>query len=193
MKFEILVLGITGLLVANAYYDGKYLKLLMSWKKYYQMAFIAFMGVSVYWFMKQNPNQSASLVSNATNFIKHMPMDKDAGNLFGPLMSGAGGFGGGGFGAGGYGAGGYGAGAQANAVRKMSQSGRSTKRSVSETKKKYVASQQQWHCGDCKNQLSAWFEVDHKKRLDQGGTNELDNLVALCRECHGKKTAMENL
>ena len=183
MKFEILVLAITGLLVANAYYDGKYLKLLLSWKKYYQMAFIAFMGVSVYWFMKQNPHQSASLVSNATNFIKHMPMDRDAGQLLGPLLSRAnnmensisGGT------------------KQCNAVKRMSNSGKSTKRSVSETKKKYVASQQQWHCGDCKNQLSAWFEVDHKVRLDQGGTNELDNLVALCRECHGKKTAMENL
>ena len=180
MKFEILVLAITGLLVANAYYDGKYLKLLMSWKKYYQMAFIAFMGVSVYWFMKQNPNQSASLVSNATNFIKHMPMDKDAGSLLTPFLSQGSQLGGA-------------SQHQNNAVRRMSQSGKSTKRSVSETKKKFVASQQQWHCADCKNQLSAWFEVDHKTRLDQGGTNELDNLVALCRECHGKKTAMENL
>ena len=67
------------------------------------------------------------------------------------------------------------------------------KRSVSETKKKYVASQQGWKCGDCKTQLNAWFEVDHIKRLEHGGTNEISNLVALCRDCHGKKTAMENM
>jgi hypothetical protein len=57
----------------------------------------------------------------------------------------------------------------------------------------YVASQQNWKCGNCKEQLSAWFEVDHKVRLERGGSNEVSNLVALCRECHGEKTAMENL
>ena len=81
MKLEIIVLAITGLLVANAYYDGKYLKLLLSWKKYYQMIGIAFMGISVYWFMKKNPGESKSLVSHATNFIRYMPIDKDTNSL----------------------------------------------------------------------------------------------------------------
>ena len=60
-------------------------------------------------------------------------------------------------------------------------------------KKKFVASSQQWKCGDCHQQLTAWFEVDHIKRLDQGGSNDISNLVALCRNCHGKKTSMENI
>ena len=68
-----------------------------------------------------------------------------------------------------------------------------TKRSVSETKKKYVAAHQNWCCGNCKKQLPAWFEVDHKVRLEYGGSNHIDNLVALCRDCHGEKTAKENL
>jgi 5-methylcytosine-specific restriction endonuclease McrA len=77
---------------------------------------------------------------------------------------------------------------------RMTQSGKkATKRSVSETKKKFVASRQNWKCGDCNNQLTAWFEVDHKIRLEYGGSNHIDNLVALCRECHGKKTTIENL
>ena len=67
------------------------------------------------------------------------------------------------------------------------------KRSVSETKKKYVAAQQHWNCAHCNNELTAWFEIDHKVRLEDGGSNHVDNLVALCRECHGKKTGMENL
>ena len=75
----------------------------------------------------------------------------------------------------------------------MSSGKQSTKRSVSETKKKFVASRQGWTCGDCKNQLTAWFEVDHTVRLEHGGSNHVDNLVALCRDCHGKKTAFENL
>ena len=68
-----------------------------------------------------------------------------------------------------------------------------TKRSVSETKKKFVAARQGWKCGDCQDQLNAWFEVDHKIRLEYGGSNHVDNLVALCRDCHGKKTTIENL
>ena len=76
----------------------------------------------------------------------------------------------------------------------MLNSGKKTnsKRSVSETKKKYVASNQNWKCAECQEQLSAWFEVDHLTRLADGGTNHVENLRALCRNCHGKKTAYEN-
>jgi 5-methylcytosine-specific restriction endonuclease McrA len=96
-------------------------------------------------------------------------------------------------GSGGGGSGG-GGGVLQSAENRIIQSGKKgTKRSVSETKKKFVAARQNWHCGDCQTQLSAWFEVDHKVRLEYGGSNHVDNLVALCRECHGKKTAMENL
>ena len=78
--------------------------------------------------------------------------------------------------------------------KRILQSGsKGTKRSVSETKKKYVASIQDWKCKDCKQQLNAWFEVDHIKRLEYGGGNNVENLVALCRDCHGRKTAMENM
>ena len=71
--------------------------------------------------------------------------------------------------------------------------GLSNKRCVSDTKKKFVASNQNWRCAHCDNQLSAWFEVDHKLRLEHGGDNHINNLEALCRNCHGQKTAMENL
>ena len=70
---------------------------------------------------------------------------------------------------------------------------KATKRSVSETKKKYVASIQDLKCGHCNNKLTHTFEIDHKVRLEHGGGNEPDNLVALCRECHGQKTASENM
>jgi 5-methylcytosine-specific restriction enzyme A len=71
--------------------------------------------------------------------------------------------------------------------------GGATKRSVSETKKKYVASNQDWKCGHCRNQLDHTFEIDHKIRLEYGGGNDVSNLIALCRNCHGKKTASENM
>ena len=30
-------------------------------------------------------------------------------------------------------------------------------------------------------------------RLEYGGGNDVNNLIALCRNCHGKKTASENM
>ena len=78
-------------------------------------------------------------------------------------------------------------------MKRMMRSGFSGKRCVSETKKKWVASSQDWKCGECRKKLPAWYEVDHKVRLEYGGTNHVDNLVALCRDCHGRKTASENL
>jgi 5-methylcytosine-specific restriction endonuclease McrA len=52
---------------------------------------------------------------------------------------------------------------------------------------------QDWKCGQCKNKLTHTFEVDHRVRLEHGGGNDVSNLVALCRECHGQKTAAENM
>ena len=62
-----------------------------------------------------------------------------------------------------------------------------------ETKKKYVASQQNWKCAKCTQQLSATFEVNHKIDLQFGGTNHVNNLEALCRNCHGEKTMLNHL
>ena len=67
------------------------------------------------------------------------------------------------------------------------------KKLVQEAKKKYVAGSQGWNCAHCKEQLKPWFEVDHILRLEYGGTNDISNLEALCRECHGKKTSEEHL
>jgi 5-methylcytosine-specific restriction endonuclease McrA len=52
---------------------------------------------------------------------------------------------------------------------------------------------QDWKCGQCNKKLSHTFEIDHKIRLEHGGGNDAGNLVALCRECHGEKTALENM
>jgi len=206
MKTELLIIGITIFFVLNTYSDGKFVRIVKSWKKYYQMAGIGFVGLSAYIFMKKYPSHSNNLLCHANGLIKYMPIDKEASDLLSPLlnmsngafsMNGSGGGGGGNMmssqerrilSSGGGGGGGSGG------VSGVSVSGAKTvKRSVSETKKKYVAAQQGWNCGACKRQLPAWFEVDHKIRLDNGGSNSVDNLVALCRDCHGKKTAFENL
>ena len=118
-------------------------------------------------------------MGHLNKFIQYMPIDKHAKHLFNPVFN-------------------MTAGEdrilQSGGYNNINSNGRTTtKRSVSETKKKYVAASQNWLCGKCNTQLPAWFEVDHRTRLDQGGSNHISNLVALCRNCHGEKTALENL
>ena len=67
------------------------------------------------------------------------------------------------------------------------------KRAVSNLMKKKVAADQSWKCGACQETLDESYEVDHKLALYKGGTNDITNLVALCRNCHGKKTMAERL
>ena len=66
-------------------------------------------------------------------------------------------------------------------------------RNVSNLTKKIVASNQGWHCGHCHTQLDFTYEIDHIIPLFRGGTNDSRNLIALCRNCHGKKTIMERI
>lgn len=209
MRIEIMIMLVTGFLIANVYTDGKYWKLLQTNQKYYKMAGIAVGGLMMYVLFKKFPSKAQDIIRGSNEYIKYLPIDRETTSMLSPILdftakqnlyndtddlmfpvtstaaappgsidrlarSGGGSAGGS---AGGGAAGGS----------------KATKRSVSETKKKFVASSQNWKCGDCGEQLSAWFEVDHKVRLEYGGSNHIDNLVALCRECHGRKTTMENL
>ena len=205
MRIEIILFLIAAFLIANVYSDGKYLKIAYTWKKYYQMAGIALGALFLYYLIKKNPLSAKQILTTSNDYIKYLPVDKNTSSMLSPILDftskqdfygqsmgqcmGQG------------------------LSQNMSQGGsnhvhfpmmsstqsqenrsteriiasgkKSTKRSVSETKKKFVAARQNWKCGDCGDQLTAWFEVDHKIRLEYGGSNHIDNLVALCRECHG--------
>jgi 5-methylcytosine-specific restriction endonuclease McrA len=201
MRFEIILILITAFIVANIYTDGKYFKMALSWKKYYKMAGVIFAAFVIYILIKKNPLHAKNILMTSNEYLKYMPIDKNTSRYISPILdfttkqtfandqygdynhpflqmpphqnhqqsrvmnSGA-----------------------SNAT-----GGKTTKRSVSETKKKFVAARQNWRCGKCTKQLPAWFEVDHKTRLEHGGSNHVDNLEALCRDCHGEKTAIENL
>jgi len=67
------------------------------------------------------------------------------------------------------------------------------KRNVSETVKKYVASNQRWTCRHCMKMLDGSYEIDHIIPLYKGGGNGYENLMALCRNCHGRKTMADRL
>jgi len=180
MKAGLMILGITAFLVVNTYYDGKYTKMLSINQKYFKMAMFGFVGFSLYLLIKKNPSGSKSMLQHANTLIKYMPVDKDTADLISPIFD------------------------FTNAKNSMDSlsnnqnyaaynddtpqhkrmlhsGGNTTTRSVSETKKKYVA------------QLNHTFEVDHKVDLRYGGTNHVSNLVALCRNCHGEKTMQNKL
>jgi len=213
MRIEIILILIAAAIMANIYTDGKLLNSLTKYKKYYQMAGVAFAALAIYVLFKKNPDRARDLVFTSNEYLKYMPVDKNASSILNPILDFTSKYSSG-IAAGSAAMGGFGSanpilnlsggnGRQSYAEARITKSGaaidsvgaqvKATKRSVSETKKKYVAAQQGWKCGNCKKQLPAWFEVDHKIRLEHGGSNHIDNLVALCRDCHGEKTAMENL
>ena len=196
MRVELVIFGITAFLIANVYTDGKYWKLMQTNQKYYKMGGIALGGLMMYVLFKKFPAKAHDIIRGSNEYIKYLPVDKDTMGMLNPILDFT---------------------SKQNMYNENSSSmpiismdqdrstdrimnsgkqpnnGTKTKRSVSETKKKFVASRQNWKCEDCGEQLSAWFEVDHKIRLEYGGSNHIDNLVALYRECHGRKTTMENL
>ena len=215
IKVEYIVFIITAVLIANTYYDGRLMKMFQSNQKLIKMATFGFVGLSLFLFLRRNPENSRQLLFHANDIIKYMPISKGTADMITPFFDFTRGVptpNGGVAIAGATAAGGAMAGAMSGgapqpishspppmgggtpAERRLLNSGKgSSKRSVSETKKKYVAAQQGWKCGDCQRQLPAWFEVDHIIALEHGGSNHIDNLVALCRDCHGKKTAMSFL
>jgi predicted restriction endonuclease len=67
------------------------------------------------------------------------------------------------------------------------------KRNVSQLTKKIIASNQQWKCAICNNVMDYTYEIDHRTPLFKGGSNDINNLMALCRNCHGKKTILEKV
>lgn len=184
MKPEFVMLCVTSFFIFNTYHDGKCVKMLLTYKKQYQMIFYAIMGLGMYLLIKKNPQQGRNMLMHANNYVKYMPIDTNSRHLLNPIID-------------------FTSSmnespkqhiVQPHFNKRMMTSGKkSTKRSVSETKKKYVASRQDWKCSSCNSQLDHTFEVDHRIRLEYGGGNDVDNLVALCRNCHGKKTAKENM
>jgi 5-methylcytosine-specific restriction endonuclease McrA len=189
MRLEIFILGLTAFFVYNTYHDGKYTKMLWSFRKYYTMIFYVVLGVGILLILRRNPHKAREFLLNTNNMIKYLPIDKDSADILSPIIN------------------------LTNHYRPTSiptsindtteisyhptptptPTLKQYKRSVSETKKKYVAYRQEWKCNDCQQQLDHTFEIDHKIRLEYGGDNEVGNLVALCRNCHGKKTAKENM
>jgi hypothetical protein len=176
MSIKLWIIIICALVLYNIYYENNILSKLKNYKKGYKMIIVVIMGFGALSVVSKSPKMSYDNMKTLQEFIQVMPIDRQSKDMLTPFLSTN-----------------SGTSREQASIHKIKNSGlKGTKRSVSETKKKYVASHQNWSCNKCNKKLNHTFEVDHKVRLEYGGTNEVSNLEALCRECHGQKTSFEN-
>lgn len=204
MNIDVLFFIVVALVAFNMYHGNKYTKLLFQYRR--QWRILCFVGgaLLVYIMFKKNPERARNMLLSymgRNDWARMVPVQRNTFEKFGTMfdLTQHPQLGGGVLNES------HGGNLDAqfiahtatmNQLQSTAASSaekRHKKRVVSETKKKYVASNQNWKCGKCGEQLKHTFEVDHRVRLDQGGTNDVANLVALCRECHGFKTSMENM
>lgn len=206
MRIELWIILISGLLIYDTYHEHKYSKIILSYKKYYKIILISIGTIFVYYLFKKKPEQFKDLIQSGTNLFRFIPNGKEAMGVINPIIDltnnnslmknimnindnntneyeeyvgseniiqGA-----------------SISKPYNNQINNMSGNNNTTiKRNVGETKKRYVASSQDWTCKKCKSKLTHTYEIDHIIALKDGGNNSVENLVALCRECHGQKTA----
>ena len=191
-----LLFGAAALAIANVYYDNKLFSAALAHRKYLHMAAIAGAASVVYYLLTHMPAYANKIIASTHECLKYIPVYSSIAKTGSGLGLGLGS--------------GLGQNARSlapepafakavfGAAPNQGRDGRDgrdgkapCKRSVSETKKKFVASSQAWHCGECKQLLNHTFEIDHRVALTHGGTNDTHNLVALCPLCHREKTARD--
>jgi hypothetical protein len=145
-------------------------------------------ALTVYYILKYNPAKAKQIICSSDEYLKYMPIDKTQVVLFllywispkqkwGELEG------------------------ENRTVLGFDTTASHHRRGRTQTtprlngrcpkRRKVRGVRQQWHCGNCNNILN--HEIDHIISLNNGGSNHVDNLVALCPACHREKTAMENM
>lgn len=198
MRIELIILLVGGVLAYNVYTDGKLYKMAMSYKKYYTIGGIVLGALVLTWLFRKNPTQATEMLYTTNEYLKYLPVDGGTSKMLSPILDFTLKRGGGG------GPTGFSGGnireqqipvQRQQPVVYMDADGgikQRFKRSVSESKKRFVAARQNWLCQSCGNMLQATYEIDHVVRLDRGGSNDISNLSALCVSCHKNKTLQEN-
>ena len=78
MRYGLIIFIVTGFLIMDTYHEGKYTQYLLSLKKYYKMAMLGFIGLSLYTFMRKHQNESSSMFGVEADLVKYMPVDSGA-------------------------------------------------------------------------------------------------------------------
>ena len=213
MRIELLLVLATALIVAHIYTEGRYMKYLYMYTKYYRIAGVILGALFIYYVIRKNPLRAREMVVASNEYLKNggIGIDRTTRHVLSaasmPLLNFVNNSSpststststtmvGGGEGR-----------SRASRIRPVSvqqytggggavgqRGAERVKRSVSETKKKFVASRQNWKCLTCGETLPSTYQVDHIVPLENYGTNDIQNLRALCPNCHAMKTAMDNI
>lgn len=59
--------------------------------------------------------------------------------------------------------------------------------------RRIIAYQQKWCCAICSELLDPSFDIDHIVALCNGGLDEVNNMQALCANCHRIKTTCRDI
>ena len=69
---------------------------------------------------------------------------------------------------------------------------KNTRQHLSPYRSKLIAARRAFRCNTCRKQFDdALWEIDHRKPLFLGGSNDDSNLQALCKSCHQIKSSSE--
>lgn len=179
LRRSLLVVAICGILMGDVLTGGALQRRVLSWKRYGQAAMIALVGLGLLLLVNKPGADKMSMVHTATGIVSALPSSATTQLISSglrymhnsPALH---------------------ASSSLSMKPLVSQPTR-VKRSVSEARKRAVAAQQDWRCASCAEMLEATYEVDHVTELQDGGTNDIENLTALCRNCHGQKTLNQRL
>ena len=86
MRIELWLFLIAAVVMANIYTEGKLLKTVFLYKKYYQMAGVAIVAIILYWLFKKNPAHATQIIQSSHEYLKYMPVDKNATNVLSPIL-----------------------------------------------------------------------------------------------------------
>mgnify|MGYP001414627529 CR=1 FL=1 len=166
-----LLIVIAIILIINVLYDNNLVNYYNQYKKYIKISLI----IIVFWFLyssKDGDNEFANKILESMNKVDSVPIThKNISNIITKFANNSN--------------------TTSNSNNKKTIA---TKRNVPESVKKYVAGNiQKWKCRSCNCILDSAYEVDHIMPLHMGGSNDINNLRALCRNCHGKKTVKDRI
>ena len=69
MRVELIIFAIAGFLIYNTYHGNKYSKIILSYKKYYQIIIIAIVAISICLLIRRDPVKSRQMLLYANKLL----------------------------------------------------------------------------------------------------------------------------
>jgi hypothetical protein len=86
MRIGIVLFLVAAAIIANIYTDGRLVKSLNRYKKYYQMAAVGFVALAIYLMFKKSPDRAREMVMTSHEYLKYLPVDKNASSILNPIL-----------------------------------------------------------------------------------------------------------